>query len=110
MSLKFNLIKRLGILAPRVITPGPLTRKYDEKGYYVTMGIGPDLMEASKRAIKEMIEYLSEEYQMERWEAYVLSSIVVDLKISEVVDKPNWIVSAHLPQSIFHAHAFIHSR
>jgi acetamidase/formamidase len=38
---------------------------------------------------------------MERWEAYILCSVVVDLKISEVVDKPNWIVSAHLPLSIF---------
>ena len=38
---------------------------------------------------------------MGRDEAYMLSSVVVDLKISEVVDKPNWIVSAYLPQKIF---------
>ncbi len=34
-------------------------------------------------------------------EAYVLASLVVDLKISEIVDRPNWIVSAYLPLAAF---------
>jgi acetamidase/formamidase len=34
-------------------------------------------------------------------EAYVLCSVAVDLKISEIVDKPNWLVSAFLPESVF---------
>ena len=29
-------------------------------------------------------------------DAYLLASIAADLKISEVVDVPNWVVSAHL--------------
>jgi acetamidase/formamidase len=33
----------------------------------------------------------------------VLCSVAVDLKISEVVDAPNWVVSACLPLSIFTA-------
>jgi acetamidase/formamidase len=32
----------------------------------------------------------------------VLASVVVDLKISEVVDQPNWVVSAYLPLSVMH--------
>ena len=36
-----------------------------------------------------------------REEAYVLSSVAVDLKISEVVDAPNWVVSAFLPLAAF---------
>ncbi len=36
-----------------------------------------------------------------REEAYVLSSVAVDLKISEVVDAPNWVVSAFLPLAVF---------
>jgi acetamidase/formamidase len=31
----------------------------------------------------------------------VLASLVVDLKISEIVDQPNWIVSSCLPLAIF---------
>ena len=33
-------------------------------------------------------------------DAYVLCSVAVDLKITEVVDRPNWVVAAYLPQSI----------
>ena len=36
-----------------------------------------------------------------REEAYIICSVAVDLKISEIVDAPNWIVSAFLPDSIF---------
>ena len=34
-------------------------------------------------------------------EAYILSSVAVDLRISEIVDAPNWIVSAFMPDAIF---------
>jgi acetamidase/formamidase len=48
-----------------------------------------------------MVEHISATYGMEPVEAYVLASQVVDLKISEIVDQPNWIVSSYLPLSIF---------
>ncbi|MEM2012857.1 MAG: acetamidase, partial [Metallosphaera sp.] len=32
---------------------------------------------------------------------YMLASAVVDLKVSQVVDVPNWIVTAYLPRDIF---------
>jgi len=42
-----------------------------------------------------------EERGLGREEAYILCSVAVDLKISEIVDAPNWIVSACLPETIF---------
>jgi acetamidase/formamidase len=48
-----------------------------------------------------MIEHLATERGLSREEAYILCSVAVDLKISEIVDAPNWIVSAFLPESIF---------
>ena len=48
-----------------------------------------------------MIDHLSSEYHMTREQAYCLCGAAVDLKISEIVDAPNWIVSAYLPLSIF---------
>jgi len=48
-----------------------------------------------------MIEHLMAERGLSREEAYILCSVAVDLKISEIVDAPNWIVSAFLPESIF---------
>ncbi len=80
---------------------GPLTKKYDSKGYYATTGISSDLMISSKLAVRAMIDHLKLRYGLNRDEAYVLCSIVCDLKISEIVDKPNWIVSCYLPLSVF---------
>ena len=55
---------------------------------------------ACRNAVLNMMELLQER-GFSREQAYVLSSVAVDLKISEIVDAPNWIVSAFLPESIF---------
>jgi acetamidase/formamidase len=33
-------------------------------------------------------------------EAYMLSSVILDLKVSQVVDVPNWIVTAYFPLDV----------
>ncbi len=48
-----------------------------------------------------MIAHLQRNYGLSREEAYMLCSVAVDLKISEIVDAPNWIVTAFLPLSVF---------
>ena len=82
-------------------TRGPLAPRTNTAGYYATTGHGPDLMEASRQAIRHMIDHLARRHDFTRDEAYVLCSVAVDLRISEVVDAPNWVVSALLPLSIF---------
>jgi acetamidase/formamidase len=100
-SLRFNLIKGKTIPAPQFQTPGALTPKSEGAGWYATMGVNSDLMQAAKDSLRAMVEHISATYGMEPVEAYVLASQVVDLKISEIVDQPNWIVSSYLPLSIF---------
>jgi hypothetical protein len=51
------------------------------------MGVNPDLRQAAKDSLRAMIEHISTTYHLEPVEAYVLASLVVDLKISEIVDK-----------------------
>ena len=99
--LQFGLRKNLHLSSPHFITPGPLTSKYGAKGYYATTGIASDLMEGARLAIRAMVDHLVHIYRLTREDAYVLCSVAADLKISEVVDKPNWIVSAYLPLSLF---------
>jgi acetamidase/formamidase len=82
------------ITAPLSVDPGPA-------GTYATSAPGPDLHECSRNAIRAMIVYLAREHGLTREEAYVLCSLVVDLKINEIVDAPNWLVSAYLPLSVF---------
>ncbi|AHY45697.1 putative acetamidase/formamidase [Rubrobacter radiotolerans] len=103
-AMRFNLVKTNGgrtLPAPQFMTPGPLTPKVDAGGWYATMGIGPDLMQATKDSVRAMIDHISDAYEMSPEDAYLLCSLAVDLKISEVVDAPNWIVSSYLPFSIF---------
>ncbi|TMG37967.1 MAG: hypothetical protein E6H88_05250, partial [Chloroflexi bacterium] len=69
--------------------------------HYATTGIAPDLMEAARQAVRGMIGHLVERRGLSREDAYILSSVAVDLRISEVVDAPNWVVSAFLPLDIF---------
>lgn len=101
IRLRFDLVKQAGLRRPQFAIPGSPTRYQDERGYYVTTGIAPDLMLAAKDAVREMIDYLGREYQLAPNLAYALCSVAVDLHISEVVDAPNWVVSAYLPKAIF---------
>jgi acetamidase/formamidase len=68
---------------------------------FVTTAHGPDLFASAQQAIRYMIDHLVAERGLSREEAYVVSSVAVDLRISEIVDAPNWIVSAFLPEAIF---------
>jgi formamidase len=47
-----------------------------------------------------MIEHLGAEYGWSRQQAYALCSVAVDLKVSELVDVPNFVVSAFLPLDV----------
>lgn len=68
---------------------------------YATTGVCDDLMEASKRAVSGMVDHLRGRRGLSREKAYILCSVAADLKINEVVDEPNWIVSAHLREDVF---------
>ena len=102
VTLTFNLQKSANVPELRFITPsGKKLTVADEGGYYVATAHGPDLFKNSQRAIRYIIDFLSSEHNMTRERAFCLCGAAVDLKISEIVDAPNWIVSAYLPLSIF---------
>lgn len=69
------------------------------RGSYATTGIEPDLYEAARSAVRRMIDYLTSRYGIEPAVAYMLCSVLVDLRVSEVVDRPNWVISATWPGS-----------
>jgi len=67
---------------------------------YITMGFSPDLTEATKIALRNMIDFLMTEKHMSRDDAYMLSSVAVDLEITQLVDG-NVGVHAMCPKDIF---------
>ena len=84
-----------------ITPPGPLQSRSDAKGYFAHTALGPDLMTNAKNAVRGVVDWLVREKGLSREDAYVLSSLAVDLKISQIVDAPNWGVSAYLALSVF---------
>jgi amidase len=98
--LTFDVVRSANLKTPRFTTPGPVARHLDHKGYEATTGVGPDLMEASRAAVMNMIDLLSARYRMSPVDAYMLASVCADLRISEIVDQPNWVVSFYFPRAV----------
>jgi acetamidase/formamidase len=101
VALRFDLIKQQPLAYPRFRTPGPVSRHLDARGYDTTMGIGPDLMQAARDAVRSMVELLVKEHGMPAIDAYLLCSVCGDLRISEIVDVPHWTVSFYFPRVVF---------
>ncbi len=98
--LTLELEKAANLGMPRFTTAGPVTRHLDEKGYEVTTGIGPDLMACARIATSEMIDLLGKRHGFSAADAYMLCSVCADLRISEIVDAPNWVVSYYFPRLV----------
>jgi acetamidase/formamidase len=56
---------------------------------------------AAQDAVRAMVNHIATSYSVSGEDAYLLCSLVVDLKISEIVDAGQYIVSAVLPEAVF---------
>jgi acetamidase/formamidase len=99
-TLRFTLERRT-ISAPYFRTAGPLTPRVEGAGHHGAMGIAPDLMEGTRKAVAAMVEWIVDEHGVSREDAYMLCSLAGDLKILEVVDSGMWNVGLTLPLSVF---------
>ena len=98
---RLTVRKDVHLTGPEFYTAGgeSATRPIGQR--YGTDGIGPDLLGAARDAVRRMIDWLAPEHSVAPAEAYMLCSVAVDLRISEIVDMPNYVVTAHCPLSIF---------
>jgi acetamidase/formamidase len=102
VSLRLSVRHDMDIDTPEFDVTTPLERpSAAAAGYHVTTGVGPDLMQATRQSVERMIAHLQRYYDLSAPQAYALCSVAVDLRISEVVDLPNWVVSAFLPKDLF---------
>lgn len=101
VTLTLDIIKQTPLSMPRFSTPGPVTRHLDGAGYEVFTGIGPDLMEGARQALSGAIEWLVKTRNIPAEQAYMLCSVCGDLRINEIVDMPNWVVSFYVPRIVF---------
>tara|TARA_Y100000996_G_scaffold299419_1_gene237249 strand:+ start:423 stop:1400 length:978 start_codon:yes stop_codon:yes gene_type:complete len=74
--------------------------QYETDDYYAVTGFGTTIDIATKKAVNYMVDYLTNYYNVLPEDAYMLCSLVGDLKIAEVVDVPNMLVTMHFPKYI----------
>jgi acetamidase/formamidase len=70
--------------------------------HYITMGLDPDLTQAARICTIETIDFLVDQMKLSRDDAYALTSIGVDLEITQLVDGTKG-VHAMIPKSLFAA-------
>lgn len=96
-TLRISLERDRNLPAPMVLTD-PRSQRVGRA--FATTGIGPDLMQASRDATSAMIAEIVRRTSLSEIDAYLLASVAGDLKISEVVDVPNWVVSLHIDATL----------
>ncbi|HEX6490110.1 MAG TPA: acetamidase/formamidase family protein [Gaiellaceae bacterium] len=101
LVLRLSLRTDFAIPAPQYRLPAGALAESERGAWHVCTGVDPDLMEATKQAVRAAIEHLTEGHDLEREEAYALVSVAGDLRIHEVVDAPNWVVGVFLPAEVF---------
>lgn len=89
-TFQFIVHKGVSLHWPRAETPQ----------YYITMGFNEDLSHATELAIREMLDFLTTEKHLSRDDAYMLTSVAVDLDITQLVDGKKG-VHALCPKAIF---------
>jgi acetamidase/formamidase len=89
-TFQFVVRKDMHLRWPRAETPT----------HYLTMGLHEDLNEATKLAVREMLDFLQTEKHLSRDDAYMLASVAADLSITELVDG-NKGVHMSIPKNIF---------
>ncbi|MEM0160886.1 MAG: acetamidase/formamidase family protein [Thermoplasmata archaeon] len=94
-KIKTRILKRKNLKYPYAIIN--IEQKKEE--LLVTMGIAADLYKAAQYAVEDMISML-EKYGFSAEEAYILSSVAGNLRISEIVDEPHFVVSLTMPKKL----------
>ena len=99
--LRPSIRRDLRIDAPQYVLPATPPDRGAAGPAHVCTGVGPDLWEAGRDAVRAGISYLQDHHGLDREEAYAVCSVACDLRIHEVVDAPNWVVGLVVPLSIF---------
>ncbi len=98
VQLRVDVIHGSSLAAPRIELPHTRIKSgvVDAVRRDVTLGIGPDLAQASRDATRAMVSLLVDRDGLAPADAYALCSVAGDLRIAEIVDEPNWVVAMEL--------------
>jgi acetamidase/formamidase len=102
VTARVSLDKGTAPSGPFVECPRPLDPPAIANGaHLIFIESDPDALEASRRIVRRAMSYLSQRLGLSRQQAYVTCSVVLRLKLSQVVNRPMVTVSGYLPEGIF---------
>lgn len=100
VTLRIRLRKDLKLTGPMVDAVPP-RQDVVSQGSWLMVEADVDPIAAARRAVSRMVDFISEKWKMAPEDAYVLCSVAMDLKLSQVVNMPVFTVTASLPKALF---------
>jgi acetamidase/formamidase len=101
IAVRLSVRRDVSLHYPQYHLPAGQLAATEGSSYHVCTGVHADLLEATCEATRAVIDHIVDRHGRSRQEAYAIASVSVDLRIHEVVDVPNWVVGAFLPEAIF---------
>ena len=99
---RVHLRKRQTLAGPYALTlPALVPPRYGTKPFHVFIESHENPREAARTAVRRAMAYLGDRLGLSRERALILCSVVLDLKISQMVNAPITTISAYLPEAIF---------
>lgn len=102
VTLTFRLHKQRPLSGPYARFPGGfIPARYNTKPWHLFIESDENPREACKRAVRRAIEFIVARLGVTPALAYTLCSVVLDLKVSQLVNVPTTTITACLPEAIF---------
>ena len=102
VTFRLHLHKRHALDGPYAVVPSALLpHRYLTKPFHVFIESHEDSREAARAAVRKAVAFIEGRLGLRRELALILCSVVLDLKISQMVNAPVTTISAYLPEAIF---------
>jgi len=100
VTLQFHLHKRRNLASPLIESTARKTTPGDDSGEWIVVECSADAVGAARAATSRMVDLLVERWAFNEIHAYILCSVAMHLRLSQVVNEPIFTVSAALAKSI----------
>jgi acetamidase/formamidase len=98
-TLRFHVHKNRSLAGPMVETSAARKQEADE-GSWIMVESASDPAAAARAATSRMIDLLAERWGFSEIHAYLLCSVAMNLRLSQVVNEPMFTVSAAVPKHV----------
>jgi acetamidase/formamidase len=99
VTLRFELHKGKPLAGPMVESRGAPDQDQETEAWIVVES-APDAIAAARAATSRMIDFLMARWEFSDVHAYLLCSVAMNLRLSQVVNEPMYTVSAAMPKRV----------